>query len=121
MGNKIVIPYRVYSRNYIDKQHWSKKQKLKQYYQVLIRNQMRRGGHQQVLDHQIVDKIIIKAYLKRLYDEDNLIGGAKQLIDALHIEKFIWDDAPKYLNNLEIKQIKVNVDPYTTIERYFPT
>ena len=115
---KIVIPIKVYSRNTIDKQHWSKKQKLKQTYQVLVRNQMRRGNKNKVLDHMFVDKLEITAYLNRLYDEDNLVGGCKQLIDALHIEKFIWDDSPKYLGKLEVSQKKTKHEPYTTIVRY---
>ena len=110
---------KIYSRNLIDKKHWSVKQKMKGQYQLLIRNQMRRGGRRQVLDHQVIDKLIIVAHLNRLYDIDNVVGGAKQLIDALHIEKFIWDDSPKYVGEIEIKQEKVKVDPYTTIERHY--
>ena len=81
---KITIPMKIYSRNLIDKKHWSVKQKMKQQYQLLIRNQMRRGGRRQVLDHQVIEKLIIVAHLNRLYDIDNVVGGAKQLIDALH-------------------------------------
>ena len=40
-GDTIEIDHRVYSRNMIDRWHWSKKQKLKNEYRILVRNQMR--------------------------------------------------------------------------------
>lgn len=40
MVDKIVIPYEVQSRNKIDKMHWSEKSRLRQVYQLLVRQQM---------------------------------------------------------------------------------
>jgi adenylate kinase family enzyme len=111
---------KVYSRNHIDKLHWKEKSDIKKTYQLLIRNQMRRGHRKEVLDHQYVEKIKITAHLKRTYDHDNLVGGCKQLIDALCNENWIWDDAPKYVGMIEVIQEKTTNDPYTAIERYFP-
>ena len=40
-GDTIEIDHRVFSRNMIDRMHWSKKQRLKGQYRILIRSQMR--------------------------------------------------------------------------------
>ena len=82
----ITIDHKVFSRNAIDKMHWSEKGRLKGQYRILIRNQMRLNK--------------IKA------TEDNMWGGLKQFIDALCTENFIWDDSTTWLNIKEIRQIK---------------
>jgi hypothetical protein len=116
--DKIIIPNKIFSRNFIDKKHWSFKMKLRQTYSVLVRNQMRLNKKREVGINEVCSELKITAYLKRLYDFDNLVGGGKQLLDALSHEKFIWDDAPKYLLKLEYKQIRTFDEPYTMIERY---
>jgi len=116
--DRIVIPMKIYSRNYVDKMHWKEKSTIKKTYQLLVRNQMRLGKRAEVQQEQYVPNIKITAYLKRLYDHDNLVGGCKQLIDALCDENYIWDDALKYLGKVEYIQEKTSNDPYTIIERY---
>ena len=37
----IKIPFTIFSRNKIDKMHWSEKSKLKKTYALFVRNQMR--------------------------------------------------------------------------------
>ena len=101
----IKLPIQVQSRNYIDKLHWSKKSTLRQGYQLLIRNQMTLNKLIKV-ESGAVCSLAIVCYRKRLLDYDNLVGGCKQLIDALCHEGFIFDDAPKYLTTPTIKQIK---------------
>tara|TARA_B100001250_G_C19656838_1_gene725234 strand:+ start:485 stop:856 length:372 start_codon:yes stop_codon:yes gene_type:complete len=116
---RIQIPMKVYSRNAMDKKHWSEKKSIRQIYSVLVRNQMRLTKKREVGTGEVVEKIRITAYLKRLYDFDNLVGGCKQLIDALSNEGFIWDDAPRFLNGSEYKQMKTKGEPFTIIERKF--
>ena len=93
----ITIPFTIFSRNKIDKMHWSEKSKLKKTYALFIRNQMRLN---KIPSSQVEDyfKLTIVSKRIRKCDFDNLVGGAKQLIDALSDERFIWDDAPKYLD-----------------------
>jgi len=102
MVDKIEIKHRPYSRNAIDKWHWSKKQNLKREYQFLIRNEMNR---KQIKGTCVKCSIKITCAVKRLMDIDNLIAGLKQFIDALALERYIHDDSPKWLE-LEVKQEK---------------
>jgi len=47
----------------------------------------------------------ITLYRKRLLDDDNAVGGAKCLIDALKHNSVIYDDRPQYAK-IDVKQIK---------------
>ena len=49
----------------------------------------------------------IISFRKRLLDHDNLVGGCKNLIDALWYEGFIFDDSEKYITNPKIEQSKI--------------
>ena len=49
--------------------------------------------------------LLIDCNRKRELDFDNVVGGLKQLIDALVCEDFIFDDSPEYIN-LIITQTK---------------
>ena len=102
-SDTIDIDHRVYSRNMIDKMHWAKKQMLKGQYRILIRNQMRLH---KIKPTEEKCEIKINCYVKRLMDYDNVVGGLKGLIDSLTQENFIHDDSPKWLDIVEIKQIK---------------
>ena len=99
----IEIPHRVYSRNTIDRKHWSYKLKLRKKYQLLVRNQMRLNDIKETKDKC---KIIINCYVTRMMDMDNVWGGLKGLIDSLTRENFIHDDSPTWLQIDQVKQIK---------------
>jgi Holliday junction resolvase RusA-like endonuclease len=51
-------------------------------------------------------KVCITSFRTRTIDTDNLIGGAKFLIDALRRCELIGDDSPEYIA-LEMRQQKV--------------
>ena len=61
--------------------------------------------------------LLIVCNRKRKLDHDNLVGGLKQLIDALVSEGFLYDDAPKYVRNMHIIQNK-NVNEFIEISRF---
>jgi len=93
------------SRNILDRMHWAAKRKLKQEYALLIRNKMRTKPHyHDLITEPTFFTLEIVSYRKRYLDFDNLVGGCKQLIDAMIDEQFIWDDSPKYLD-LRVKQV----------------
>ena len=92
----ITLPIKVESRNKLDKQHWAVKRKSKQYYALFIRNQMRLK--QIKVAEKKKYKLVILSYRKKKLDFDNLVGGCKQLIDALVDEGFIFDDSPDYID-----------------------
>ena len=110
----MILDVIIKSRNVLDRLHWAAKGRLKQEYALLIRNQMRLGGYAEIKEPKKLNLEIV-SYRKRLLDYDNLIGGCKQLIDAMIEEGFIWDDSPKYLD-LKVKQIK-NSDITSRVER----
>ena len=109
----IEIDHRVYSRNKIDRLHWSQKRKLKKQYQLLIRNQMRLNEIKPAKDKY---KLSINCYVTRMMDIDNVWGGLKQFIDALTTEKFIYDDSNEWLEIKQVKQIK-NKEAKILVER----
>jgi len=102
----MILPITIKSRNVLDRLHWAKKRRLKQEYALLIRNQMRTKPHYgKLITEPTKFTLEIVSYRKRYLDFDNLVGGCKQLIDAMIEEQFIWDDSPKYLD-LKVKQVK---------------
>ena len=100
----MILPITIKSRNVLDRQHWAKKSVLKKEYALLIRNQMRLNNIEEVTEPKKLNLNIVSTR-KRLLDYDNLVGGCKQLIDALADEGFIWDDCPRFLH-LSIEQTK---------------
>ena len=105
----ITLPLKIKSRNEIDKYHWAVKRNLKQEYALLIRNQMRLNQVRELKEPERATLSIL-SLRKRLLDHDNLVGGCKQLIDALCDEGFIWDDNPKWLKYLKVEQVKSGSD-----------
>ena len=105
---KLELPMKILSRNVLDRQHWAVKRKEKQHWCLLVRNQMRLNKVRFTKEKE-KHSIEIISYRSRKLDYDNLVGGCKQLIDAMIEEGYIWDDSPKYLD-LRIKQVK-NSDP----------
>ena len=105
----ITLPVKIKSRNEIDKFHWSKKSSLKKEYALLIRNQMRLNKIKQ-LSKPTTAILYILSLRKRKLDHDNLVGGCKQLIDALCDEGFVWDDCTNYLTSLQVEQVKAQSD-----------
>lgn len=103
------------SRNVLDKMHWAAKRRLKQEYALLIRNQMRLNPIYEEAEEGRKYTLEIVSYRKRLLDYDNLVGGCKQLLDAMVHENFIWDDAPKYID-LRVKQVLNSDRP--TLKKY---
>ena len=99
----IEIDHRVYSRNKIDRLHWSQKRKLKQQYQLLVKNQMKLN---KIIPAEDKCKIVIECHVTRMMDMDNVWGGLKQFLDSLTAEKFIYDDSPTWLDIEQVKQIK---------------
>jgi len=99
----MILPITIKSRNALDRQHWAKKSVLKKEYALLIRNQMRLNNIEEVTEPKKLNLNIVSTR-KRLLDYDNLVGGCKQLIDALIEENYIYDDSPKWLE-LSVQQV----------------
>ena len=117
--DRIMILMPIRSRNNINVMHWTKVRKLKQTYQLFIRNQMvlydikpAKEGEKFHLKLVTYNKWLIEDY-------DNLVGGAKQMIDACEKELFIWKDSMKFIGKPDIEQEKClkGDEEHTMIER----
>ena len=97
----IELPLKIKSRNILDREHWAIKRKSKKEFGLFIRNQMRLRKIKKAECKKY--KINILSYRKKKLDYDNLVGGCKQLIDALIDEEFIFDDSPDYID-LHVEQ-----------------
>ena len=103
MTEKFAIPIKIKSRNQTDRLHWAVKSKIKKEYCLLIRNKMRLHKIKK-LENNEKCIIAIISHRKRLLDYDNL--DVKLLLDAMTQEKFIVDDAPKYIGKPIVEQHK---------------
>lgn len=83
------------SRNAVDKLHWTARNRLRERWQWLIR--VARLNERIVPVRWPHALLTIERYGPRKLDHDNLVGGAKQLIDALKHEGFIVDDTPEHV------------------------
>ena len=62
------------------------------------------------LSKPTISTLYILSLRRRKLDHDNLVGGCKQLIDALCDEGFVWDDCTNYLTSLQVEQVKAQSD-----------
>ena len=77
--------------------HWAARHRLKKEYSLLVRNQMRLNKIPKADTGDVYQLSILTFRKYRIRDHDNLIGGCKQLLDALSSEAFIWDDDTKFI------------------------
>lgn len=83
------------SLNEVNKMHWSQRNRLRGEWQWLVKAAVL-NDRVTVVTHEKA-KITIERYGPRRLDHDNLVGGAKQLMDSLVREGFVVDDSPKHL------------------------
>jgi hypothetical protein len=92
------------SRNKLDKMHWAARGRLRKDYSEML---MLMGLCRQHSTFTGRAKLVLTRVLgrgQRLFDEDNLAGGAKQMIDAMVRCGWFKDDSPTYLS-VEFKQV----------------
>ena len=118
MANDVLeIQMKIQTGNVLMRKHWAVRNREKQMWAVLVRNQMRLRKVRLAKDKEKFTLMII-SYRKRLLDKDNLYAGCKHLIDAMCDEKLIYDDDPKHLN-LKVEQYKSKED-HTMVIRKCP-
>ena len=100
----ITLPVSINTRNKLDKMHWSARHHLKKTYSLLVRNQMKLNKVTEASPGDVYELSILTFRKYRIRDHDNLVGGCKQLLDALSSEAFIWDDDTKYIGRPKIRQ-----------------
>ena len=106
MSNTIKIPFSIPSRNDVDELYWAARGRLMKSYIPFIRQEMSHYRLKKATEKQVY-KIEVTTFRKRLLrDHTNLVGGFKQMEDALVHEGFIYDDAEKYIGKPSITQQK---------------
>jgi len=108
------LPMAVPSLNAMNKMHWAKRNRLRGQWQWLVKAA--------VLNDRIrvrvipVAKITIERYGPKKLDNDNFVGGAKQLVDSLVREGFLVDDSPDHLVAQYIQHISKTARTIVHIE-----
>ena len=91
----IRIQRRIWSQNQRDRSHWSRQRKERDHWRWLIMGQL--GARQQPPEHR--RSITLISYRAQLIaDHANLVGGAKDLVDALVHVGLLKDDADGWAN-----------------------
>lgn len=100
----ITLPVAINTRNKLDQMHWGARHRLKKTYSLLVRNQMKLNKLPKAEPGSVYQINILTFRKYRIRDHDNLVGGCKQLLDAMSSEGFIWDDDTKYIGRPKIRQ-----------------
>lgn len=109
----IRIKRRIWSQNARDKTHWSGQRRERDAWKVHLLAKL--GGMQEPPRHRRY--LIVTSYRAQLItDHGNLVGGAKDLIDALVHVGLLRDDADQWAS-IRYEQRKCpRVDEHTAIE-----
>jgi Holliday junction resolvase RusA-like endonuclease len=110
----LTIPGRLPSLNETLRTHWQKRRRLKKAmkWQIICAYETPPpDGNRERRCH-----LVLTVYQKtRRFDEDNLHGACKDLIDCLKEMGFIYRDSPKWLD-LDIRQAIDHENPRVEIE-----
>lgn len=89
------LPLAVPSLNAMNKMHWAKRNRLRGQWQWLVKAAVLNDRiHVRIIPRA---KLTIERYGPKKLDNDNFVGGAKQLVDSLVREGFLVDDSPDHL------------------------
>ncbi len=93
----MTLPLEWPSRNVVDRMHWSRRGALRKAAEGVLTTHGLcwpdvPGGESEL----VLTRILGRG--QRLYDDDNLVGGAKQLIDAMVRCGWFADDSPAHLS-----------------------
>jgi len=95
-GVAFTIPGPLPSLNKLMRMHWAKRRRLKVDYK---RELWMQGGIHDIFNvlkrKQAISIIVYQPF--RRFDEDNLVGATKPLVDALRETGFIYRDSPRWL------------------------
>lgn len=92
---KFTIPKISQSLNVWQRQHFMVRNRIKKAWVWEVKVTKLNGKWPEATTKQ---KVVITSYRKRRLDQDNFIGGAKPLVDALTKNKLIFDDSPDWVD-----------------------
>lgn len=99
----VEIPMPTPSLNVYKRMHYHAQRRLRDQYTTLLRAHTTRLNRAKPHEFR---RVTICRHGARLLDIDNLIGGAKPLVDALRRAGLLWNDSPEYCA-IKYEQVKV--------------
>ena len=108
---RIEIPQPTPSLNVLLRMHHHAKKRLRDQYTTILRSHANAVSRAKPGQFR---KVWIERRGVRLIDHDNLVGGAKPLLDALERSGLIWRDSPKFLR-VEYSQTKTSAKRASTL------
>lgn len=109
------LPFATPSQNVLQKWHWSRRSKLRDDVQMLIRCQMRSP----LTPIKVKMGVEVTRMGARELDYGNLVGGCKPVIDAIVREGLLYDDSPTWLIE-DYRQLRVAKDAERTVILVYP-
>jgi Holliday junction resolvase RusA-like endonuclease len=107
----IELPQPTPSLNQTRGEHWGRKTRRRNSYQRFL-TMTTRQAHKSGPARRLVT---ITRFGPRELDTDNLIGGAKTLLDAMKRAGLIWDDSPEYVEVIYQQQRSSRKEARTVI------
>lgn len=101
-GITITLPFATPSQNVYMRWHWSRRGKFRDEVRMHVRAQARtlmRVPGPITRSRQRVGVEFLRRGVRQL-DTGNLIGGIKAALDALVLEGLLWDDSPRWLQDV---------------------
>jgi len=111
MNIRLTIPGRLPSLNEMLRMHWAKRKRI----QEDMAWHLATSGHQHPTNGLRCHAMITVYQKTRRFDEDNLHGACKSVIDALRSTGYIYRDSPEWLD-LDIRQELDHKNPRVEIE-----
>lgn len=108
MNITLDLPEAIPSGNSFVKKHWTVAHRIKTRWQWLIRVAILEG---RLTPHKS-SKVTIERIGPRLLDYDNLVTGAKYVVDSLVREGFFVDDSPAHMTRAYTQRVG---KPYRTL------
>jgi hypothetical protein len=105
------------SQNELDRMHWQARRRLKANWKMLIRATNLAAGSMRIPQANGPRTLTIERWSSGTLDTQNLIGGAKGIIDNLVQLGLLVDDRPEFLTlNLPVqRRIRRGETPYTLL------
>jgi hypothetical protein len=98
------IPEKTPSLNRLMRAHWSNRHPQREYWQWLVR-EARLTAKLSPPQAPSKVRVTITRYGSKILDHDNLVGGAKLLVDALVREGFAKDDRPEHMETIYFQHV----------------
>lgn len=101
------------STNQLERMHWGAKKQIRQRFARSILYSLHAAGWRRPAQIEDVPKmrLTVRLYRKRLYDQDNAVGGLKPMIDGMRDIGALRNDSPTWLELIVLDQIQDGVRP----------